>query len=346
VWTVIHTDSVTRIEREGNLAGLISQGWFRLMEAECISLRIPIEYLCESIPEWIAHVEKVETTRGFGSQQFWNELRVALSLDSIVGCCPLMAPSSFPYASLTGVSPDWGSQQRPSRPIFSLLCASPELQVCIEGHGGDPAESGLIRARMRKREDMVQRLKQKADSICLTADGVVPLDLACPSSREALLGPVGAAYQHSGIVVATDGSLKRCGSMGASFVAKDGRLPARSVAVLGQPSSIRPELTGIALPIEACPSEEDLTILIDSLSAMLLLQSMQRKDFPLSLYRHSVRQLLLHVMKLINQRAAAGSITRLIKDRVHRGGGLNESLAADALASAAAESDSVMPAGI
>jgi hypothetical protein len=98
---------------------------------------------------------------------------------------------------------------------------------------------------------MVQRLKQKADSICLTADGMVPRDLACPSSRETLLGPAGAAYQHSGIVVATDGSLKRCGSMGASFVAKDGRLPARSEAVLGQPSSIRPELTGIALAIEA-----------------------------------------------------------------------------------------------
>jgi ribonuclease HI len=129
-------------------------------------------------------------------------------------------------------------------------------------------------------------------------------------------------------------------------VAKDGRLPARSVAVLGQPSSILPELTGIALAIEACPSEEDLTILTDSLSAMRLLQSMQRKDFPLSLslYRHSVRQLLLHVVKLMNQRAVAGSITRLIKVRAHRGEPLNE--AADALASAAAESDSVMPAGI
>jgi hypothetical protein len=85
---------------------------------------------------------------------------------------------------------------------------------------------------------MVLRLKQKVDSIYLIADGVVPLDLACPSSLEALLGPAGAAYQQSGIVVATDCSLKRCGSMGASFVAKDGRLPARSVAVLGQPSSI------------------------------------------------------------------------------------------------------------
>jgi hypothetical protein len=57
VWTVNHTDSVTRIEHEGRLAGLISQGWFRLLEAECISQRILIEYLCESIPEWIAHVE-------------------------------------------------------------------------------------------------------------------------------------------------------------------------------------------------------------------------------------------------------------------------------------------------
>jgi hypothetical protein len=143
-----------------------------------------------------------------------------------------------------------------------------EALVCIGGHAGDPAETGRIRARLRTREDMVQRLKQKADSICLTAEGVVPLDLACPSSWEALLGPAGSAYQHNGIVVATDGSLKRCGSMGASFLAKDGRLPARSVAVLGQPSSIR-------------------------------------KDFPLSLYRHSVRQLLLHVVKLVNKRAVA-----------------------------------------
>ena len=77
---------------------------------------------------------------------------------------------------------------------------------------------------------------------------------------------------------------------------------------------------------------------------MRLLQSMQRKDFALSLYRHSVRQLLLYVVKLINKRAVAGSITRLIKVRGHRGGTLNE--AADSLASAAAESDSVMPAGI
>jgi hypothetical protein len=105
---------------------------------------------------------------------------------------------------------------------------------------------------------------------CLTADGVVPLNLGCPSSREALLGPAGAAYTRSGIVVATDGSLKKSGAMGAAVVAKNGPMQAHSVTVFGQPSSIRPELTGIALALEGCPAEEDLNILTDSLSSMRL----------------------------------------------------------------------------
>ncbi len=105
---------------------------------------------------------------------------------------------------------------------------------------------------------------------------MVPLDLGCPSSRKALLGPAGAAYTRSGIVVATDGSRKKSGVMGAAVVAKEGRMQA-----LG----------------------------------------MQRRDLPLSLYRHSVRQLLLHVIKLTNKRAVAGRRTRFIKVRAHRGGG-------------------------
>ena len=117
---------------------------------------------------------------------------------------------------------------------------------------------------MRGLADQLLILKQRADSIRLTADGVVSLDLTCPSSREALrLGSAGAAYTRSSIVVATDGSLRRDGSMGAAMVAKDDRLPARSVAVFGPPSSLRPELTGIAMD---CPGEEDLNILTDSLS--------------------------------------------------------------------------------
>ncbi len=102
---------------------------------------------------------------------------------------------------------------------------------------------------MVTRTDLMRGLKQRFDSIHLTADGVVPLDLGCLSSREARLGPpaVGAAYTRSGIVVARDSSLKKSGAMGVAYVAKDNRLPSRSVAVFGQPSSIRPELTGIAL---------------------------------------------------------------------------------------------------
>ncbi len=70
---------------------------------------------------------------------------------------------------------------------------------------------------------------------------------------------------------------------------------------------------------------------------------MQRKDFPLQLYRHTVRQLLLHVLvvRLINKHAESGRATRFIKVRAHRGEPLNEG--ADALAAEAAESDHVRP---
>jgi ribonuclease HI len=70
---------------------------------------------------------------------------------------------------------------------------------------------------------------------------------------------------------------------------------------------------------------------------MDLLQSMQRADFPLWLYRHPARQLLVHIASLINQRAADGVATRLVKVKAHEGDPLNE--AADTLAADAAELD-------
>ncbi len=134
------------------------------------------------------------------------------------------------------------------------------------------------------------------------------------------------------------------GAMGAAYVAKDNRLPSSSLAVFGQSSSIRPELTGIALALEDCPGEKDLNIITDSLSSMRLLKNMQRQDFPLQLYRHTVRQILLHATKLINKRAESGRATRFIKARAHRGEPLNEGAeSADALAAAAAESDPARP---
>jgi hypothetical protein len=61
--------------------------------------------------------------------------------------------------------------------------------------------------------------KLRLGSIRLTKDGVVPLDLSCPSTREALLGPMASAYALEELIVATDGSLKHDGAMGAACVA-------------------------------------------------------------------------------------------------------------------------------
>ena len=106
-------------------------------------------------------------------------------------------------------------------------------------------------------------LKRPLKAVRLTEDGVVPLHI---TDREARLGPAGAAYGLEGVVVATDGSLKKNGAMGAAMVAKDGKIQSRSVAVYGPPSSIRLEMTGISLAVE-----ENLNILTDSLSALQLL---------------------------------------------------------------------------
>ena len=92
-------------------------------------------------------------------------------------------------------------------------------------------------------------------------------------------GPMAAAYTYEGLVVATDGSLKHDGSMGAAFVALGNRVAARSVAVFGSEMSVRPELSGIALALEYSLSQEDLARLTDSKASMDLLRSMQREDF-------------------------------------------------------------------
>ena len=71
-WTVTHQDSTTQIQSEGGLRVTVVQGRYRLLEAECLSKRVPIEYLCEGILEMVAHVEKHESQRPFGSRQFWH----------------------------------------------------------------------------------------------------------------------------------------------------------------------------------------------------------------------------------------------------------------------------------
>ncbi len=90
------------------------------------------------------------------------------------------------------------------------------------------ASSGVVESR-QKRAELIQRL---AD-LRLTVEGVDQSDLL---GREAAYGPSGAVYRNDGII-ATDGSLKDDGSMGAVFVSMGERIPARSVAVFGPASS-------------------------------------------------------------------------------------------------------------
>ena len=183
-------------------------------------------------------------------------------------------------------------------------------------------------------------LKLRLTALHFTVEGVAPSD---PLGREVAYGPTGAVYQYDGILVATDGSLKDDGSMGAAFVSMGERIPARSVAVFCSASSTRPELTAIALALEACPATENLTILTDSLDSLTTLFHLRRADFPISLYRNPTRQLYIHIVRLLNRRHAAGVLTRLIKVKAHCGEPLNE--AADALASAAAEADGAPMSG-
>ncbi len=100
----------------------------------------------------------------------------------------------------------------------------------------------------------------------------------------------------------------------------------------------------IALALEACPCEEDLNIITDSLSSMRLLKNMQRQESA----RFSSVALSSHCAtapsprhKTDEQARGVRRATRFIKVRAHRGELLNEK--ADALAEAAGESDPAPP---
>ena len=386
-------DGLTRVTQADRHVATLAQGRWAMLVAG-----YDPQDLCAALPGWAAQAEKEESSRGVASQQFWHGIRAVLEADGIVGCNPLLAPSSFPVAvRCWGLVEGWGhSAPHPTRVMHCLLTLSPEEQrkLCLGLKSSavwwaltrsstlDPevrtalARRGNVvavfkrgvRAAMAKgawrqaklktvktREswtlwassgaaDSAQTradLKARLESIALTEDGVVPLDMADPLAREALLGPAGAAYRNQGIVVGSDGSLRRDGAMGAAYASRNSEMPARSVAVYGSPSSARPEMTAINMACQDCPTDTDLTVLTDSLSCMQMLKSLQRRDFPLWLYRHPIRQLLKQTVRAINARAAAGAVTRLIKVKSHRGELLNE--AADSMAATAAELDPCRP---
>ena len=392
-YTASTKDGLTRVTQYDQHITTLTQGRWGLLRGA-----YEAENVCAALHAWVAQIDREEASHGVASSQFWYQLRTVLEADCIVGCNPLVAPSSFPVAlRCWGTLEGWGhSDPHPSRILYCLLTQSREEQrilcrplraddvwwaltresvldsevkdilsqlssivmVFKRGTRAAAAKGSWRRATLRtvqikekwtlwasygaaQSTQLRAALKRRLDSIRLTKDGVVPLDLTCPAAREAALGPAAAAYRKEGIVVATDGSLKEDGAMGAAFVSLGERLPARSAAILGPPSSVRPELAGIAMACEDCPREVDLTVLTDSVSCMRLLMSLQRTDFPLSLYRHPVRQLLMYVARLINERAAANAVTRFWKVKSHRAEPLNE--AADALADAAVELDPSRP---
>jgi hypothetical protein len=72
--------SLTRNKRDGSWIRTVNEDRFRLLEAECQHCQargIAREHLCDSLPVWIAHVEKHEVKPGFGSHHFWHGLRAA-----------------------------------------------------------------------------------------------------------------------------------------------------------------------------------------------------------------------------------------------------------------------------
>jgi hypothetical protein len=96
--------------------------------------------------------------------------------------------------------------------------------------------------------------------------------------------------------------------MGAAYVALDNRLPPRSFAVLGPPSSMRGELSGIDAAVADAPGEEDLTILTDSLTSIQA--SIQRAGLPRLPVRLPVRRALAQVETSHHQAILTERLTR------------------------------------
>ncbi len=71
-------------EKDRSLIGIVNQGRFKFLADKCTEQRIDLEFLCVSMPERIAHLERHQGGRGFGSHQFWHGLRTALDLDGIL----------------------------------------------------------------------------------------------------------------------------------------------------------------------------------------------------------------------------------------------------------------------
>jgi hypothetical protein len=58
-FAIISKDGLTRIDKDRSLIGIINEGPFKLLADECTALRIDLEYLCVSMPEWMIQITSV-----------------------------------------------------------------------------------------------------------------------------------------------------------------------------------------------------------------------------------------------------------------------------------------------
>ena len=117
----------------------VNQGRWRLLAGAYDDSRVGeeaqrefVESVCAALPGWVAQVEKDEASRGVASAQFWHGVRVILDAECVVGCNPLVAPSSFPVAVCCwGMLEGWGytSTSHPSRVMYCMLSQSPAKQL-------------------------------------------------------------------------------------------------------------------------------------------------------------------------------------------------------------------------
>ena len=139
--------------------------------------------------------------------------------------------------------------------------------------------------------------------------------------------------KNQGTTVATD--VKEDGRRAAAYVSLSDKSPASSL--LGPPSAMLVELSSLDQVVADAQADKELTVLMDSLSYMQKLQSLQRRDFQECLYCHLEKVLLESLVARLNERARRNFkkvSTLFIKVPVHQGHQLNE--LADAAASRAA----------
>ena len=136
-------DGLVRVMEGSKHVGTISQGRLNLLTAT----HIP-EDVCAALPGWIAQVEKEKAFKVVPSSQFWKGIRMALDLDCVIGCSPMVAPSSFPQA-LNWRGEGWGTSQPPSRSDarrrarrWDSSCAEPDCYVAPSAPGRRPGQRG------------------------------------------------------------------------------------------------------------------------------------------------------------------------------------------------------------